>query len=101
MAAQRSLTELLQPARERGTELEAEIMKLFTAFNVYTGDQTKLTGQIFVWAEELEEFPLYAIRKAYKSAVRAYEKLPPMASFVRDVRAAIGHGVLSANGSWC
>ncbi|WJI46957.1 hypothetical protein NL532_10155 [Mesorhizobium sp. C120A] len=39
-------------------------MKLFAAFNVYTGDQAKLRAQVLVWSEELEGFPLYAIRKA-------------------------------------
>lgn len=93
--ALRCLSELLQPAAHRGAELEAEVMKLFVAFNVYTGDQTKLRAQMLVWAEELEGFPLYAIRKAYKWAVRGGDRLPSLASFIADVRLAIGVDVLA------
>lgn len=48
-----------------------------------------------MWAEELEDFPLYAIRKAYKWAVRGRDKLPSLASFIGDVRLAIGTNVLT------
>jgi hypothetical protein len=84
----------LTPARERGTELEAIVVKLFTAFNVYTGDQAKLAGEIMVWAEELEGLPIYAIRKAYKWAVRG-DMLPSLASFLDGVRLAVGSDVLA------
>lgn len=90
----RSLSEILQPARNRGPELEAEILKLFAAFNLYTGDQAKLNTQLAVWAEELEEFPMFAIRKAYRWAVRGGERLPSLAAFITDVREAIGQGVI-------
>jgi len=42
----------------------------------------------------LEEFPLYAIRKAYKWAMRSEGKLPTIAAFIAAVRLAIGPGVL-------
>jgi hypothetical protein len=90
----KSLSEILQPARERGPELEFEIGKLFAGFNVYTGDEAKLKLQIASWCEELEEFPLYAIRKACRWSVRGCQKLPPLAAFIADVRLAIGPGVL-------
>ena len=91
----KSLSEILQPARERGPELELVIGKLFGGFNVYSGDEAKLKAQVMVWCEELEEFPLYAIRKAYKWAVRSEIKLPTLAGFIRDVKLAIGSDVLS------
>jgi hypothetical protein len=94
-AALQSLSDLLAPSGRRGTELEQEVMKLFAAFNVYTGDQAKLRAQVLVWSEELEELPLFAIRKAYKWAVRGGDKLPSLASFLGDVRLAIGSGVLA------
>lgn len=90
-----SLSELLAPARERGPELEIVIGKLLSAFNVFTGDEGKMRAQVLVWAEELEEFPLYAIRKAYRWAVRGREKLPPLAAFIADTRLAVGTGVLA------
>ncbi|WP_181182993.1 hypothetical protein [Mesorhizobium sp. B3-2-1] len=43
----------------------------------------------------MEDFPLYAIRKAYKWAVRGRDKLPSLASFIGDVRLAIGTNVLT------
>lgn len=89
-----SLSEILAPARTRGPELEAEILKLFAAFNLYTGDQGKLNTQLQVWAEELEEFPMFAIRKAYRLAVRGGERMPSLAAFISDVREAIGPGVI-------
>lgn len=90
----KSLSDILAPARTRGPELEAEILKLFAAFNLYTGDQGKLNAQLEVWADELEEFPLFAIRKAYRWAVRCENRLPSLAKFISDVREAIGPGVL-------
>jgi hypothetical protein len=90
-----SLSELLAPAGRRGTELEQAVTKLFAAFNVFTGDQVKLRAQVLVWCEELEGLPLYAIRKAYKWAVRGGDKLPSLASFLADVRFAVGADVLA------
>jgi hypothetical protein len=90
----KSLSEILRPARDRGPELEIEVAKLFAAFNVYTGDEGKLKAQVLVWCEELEEFPLFAIRKAAKWSVRGCQKLPSLAAFIADVRLAIGSGVL-------
>jgi hypothetical protein len=88
------LSEILQPARERGPELEFEVGKLFAGFNVYTGDEAKLKLQIAAWCEELEEFPLFAIRRACRWSVRGCQKLPSLAAFIADVRLAIGPGVL-------
>lgn len=93
-ATLQSLTEILAPAHTRGSELDVLIGKMFAAFNVYTGDEGKLRAQVMVWAEELEGFPLYAIRKAYKWAIRSETKLPTLAAFICDVRLAIGAGVL-------
>lgn len=90
----KSLSEILLPARERGPELEFEIGKLMAAFNVWTGDEAKLKLQVAAWCEELEEFPLYAIRKAARWAKRGSQKLPTIAAFIADVRLAIGPGVL-------
>jgi hypothetical protein len=92
--AQRSLSEVLQPARERGTELEQAITSMFAVMNVYTGDQAKLTLQVAEWCHYLEDFPMYAIRKAAKWAVVSQTKLPSVAAFIADVRLAIGSGVL-------
>jgi hypothetical protein len=90
----KSLSDILQPARERGPELEFEIGKLMAAFNVWTGDDAKLKLQVAAWCEELEEFPLYAIRKAARWAKRGSQRLPTIAAFIADVRLAIGPGVL-------
>jgi hypothetical protein len=85
---------VLAPARTRGPELETVIAKLFSVFGVYTGDEAKTRAQMAVWTEELQEFPLYAIRKAYKWAVRIEHRLPPLAKFIGDVREAIGGKVV-------
>ena len=92
--AVRSLSEVLQPARERGTELEQAITSMFAVMNVYTGDQAKLTLQVAEWCHYLEEFPLFAIRKAAKWTVVGRDKLPSVAAFIADVKLAIGDGVL-------
>jgi hypothetical protein len=42
----------------------------------------------------LEDFPLFAIRKAAKWTVVGRDKLPSVAAFIADVRLAIGTGVL-------
>ncbi|MBZ9975511.1 hypothetical protein [Mesorhizobium sp. BR-1-1-10] len=95
MAAVSSLTDVLAPAHTEGAELEKVVSMLFAAFNLYTGDQAKLRAQLLVWTEELEEFPLYAIRKAYRWAIRGEGKIPSLASFIRDVKVAIGTNVLA------
>lgn len=41
----KSLSEVLRPARERGTELEQAITSMFAVMNAYTGDRAKLTLQ--------------------------------------------------------
>lgn len=92
--AVRSLSEVLQPAKARGTELEQAITSMFAVMNVYTGDQAKLTLQVAEWCHYLEDFPLYAIRKAAKWSVVGRTKLPSVAEFIADVRLAIGTGVL-------
>jgi hypothetical protein len=74
--------------------LETVIGKLFSAFGVYTGDEARVRGQVAVWTEELQEFPLYAIRKAYRWAVRSEQRLPALARFISDVKLAIGDKVL-------
>jgi hypothetical protein len=62
--------------------------------NVYTGDQAKLTLQAAQWCRYLEDFPMYAMRRACKWAVVLKDKLPSVAAFIADVRLAIGSGVL-------
>ncbi|WP_208603616.1 hypothetical protein [Mesorhizobium loti] len=75
-------------------ELEVQILKMFAAFNLYTGDRGKLNAMVEVWADELEEYPLYAIRKAYKWAIWGEGKLPSLAAFIRDVKLAVGNQVI-------
>lgn len=89
-----SLSELMVPARTRGGELELLVGKLFAAFNLYTGDEGKLRAQVIVWVEELEGFPLWAIRIAYKWAVTTSTKMPSLAEFIADVKLAIGSKTL-------
>jgi len=95
LTTQRSLTELLMPARTRGPELEIVVGKLFAAFNLFTGDEGKLKAQAMVWTEELEELPLWAIRQAYKWAVRGEARLPSLAQFIADTRLAMGSRTLA------
>ncbi|WP_261316769.1 hypothetical protein [Rhizobium leguminosarum] len=91
--ALRSLSEILEPSAKRRPELAVEIAKLFAAFNLYTGDAAKSAAQVEVWGEQLGEFPLYAIRKAYRWAVRSEGKMPSLASFIGDVKLAMGSKV--------
>jgi hypothetical protein len=88
----KSLSELLAPAKHRRPELLIEVGKLFAAFNVFTGDVGKMAAQTEVWCEELEDLPLFAIRRARKRALRAEKKLPSLSEFLYDARAAIGTG---------
>lgn len=67
---------------------------MFGGLNVFTGDEGKVKAQVAVWCEELQEFPLYAIRQAAKWAVRSEHRLPSIASFIGDVRLAVGGAVL-------
>ncbi|MGO8502805.1 hypothetical protein AB9F35_15070 [Rhizobium leguminosarum] len=89
-----SLSEILEPSAKRRPELAVEIAKLFAAFNLYTGDAAKSAAQVEVWGEQLGEFPLFAIRKAARWAIRSEQKMPAMASFISDVRLAIGSNVV-------
>ena len=91
----RLLSDVMAPARTRGPELEAEILRMFAAFNLYTGDEAKLKAMLMVWADELEEYPLFAIRKAIKWAVRSCDKLPTIAYIISDVKLAMGTNVAS------
>ncbi|MBY5535925.1 hypothetical protein HFO42_19745 [Rhizobium leguminosarum] len=85
-----SLSEILEPSAKRRPELAVEIAKLFAAFNLYTGDAAKSAAQVEVWGEQLGEFPLFAIRKAYRWAVRGEGKMPSLAPFIADIRIAKG-----------
>lgn len=91
----KSLSELLKPARERGGELEMEIAKLFAVFNVFTGDEGKTKLQVSAWADDLENYPLFAIRKAAKWARQSEKKMPSLSEFLSDVRLAMGSNVLA------
>jgi hypothetical protein len=77
-------------ARDRGPELEVAIASLMAVMNVYTGNQAKLSLQVAEWCHYLGDFALYAIRKAAKWTVTSREKLPSVATFIADVRLAIG-----------
>lgn len=90
----KSLSEILQPARERGPELEKAVAGMMAVMNVFTGDQAKLSLQVVEWCHYLEDYPLYAIRKAAKWSVLSRDKLPSVAAFIADVKLAIGAGVL-------
>jgi hypothetical protein len=70
-----------------------EIAKLFAAFNLYAGDAAKSAAQVEVWGEQLGEFPLFAIRKAARWAIRSETKMPSLAAFIADVRLARGRSV--------
>ena len=91
----RLLSDITAPAKHRPGELAELLGKMFAAFNMFTGDAAKTAAQVEVWGEELEEFPMYAIRKAYKWAVRSEKKVPSLAAFIVDVRLATGTNVLS------
>ncbi|WP_245274011.1 hypothetical protein [Rhizobium leguminosarum] len=88
-----SLSEILEPSAKRRPELAVEIAKLFAAFNLYTGDSVKSAAQVEVWGEQLGEFPLFAIRKAYRWAVRCEGKMPSIAAFIFDVKLAMGNNI--------
>jgi hypothetical protein len=47
---------------------------------------SKLTLQVAEWCHYLEDFPLFAIRKAAKWAVISKDKLPSVAAFITDVK---------------
>lgn len=68
---------------------------MFAVMNVYTGDQAKLSLQVMEWCHYLEDFPMYAIRRAAKWTVVSKDKLPSVAAFITDVKLAIGSNVLS------
>lgn len=90
-----SLTEILKPAHTRKPgELETQVLKLLSAFNLYGGDEAKIRAQLAVWCDELEHFPMFAIRMAYRWAVRSESKLPSLSSFVADCRLAVGSDTL-------
>jgi hypothetical protein len=86
----------LKPAKTRGTGLEQSISSMFAVMNVYTGDQAKLTLQVAKWCHYLEDYPMYAIRKAAKWTVVGRTKLPSLAEFIADVRSAVGSVVLES-----
>ncbi|MFG1411442.1 hypothetical protein V5G24_10030 [Xanthobacter sp. VTT E-85241] len=91
----KSLSEITSPAKNRPAELALELSKMFAGFNLFAGDSAKLATQVEVWGEELGEYPLYAIRKACKWAIRGGERLPSLAAFLADVRLAVGSKVLT------
>lgn len=76
------------------SSLDVEVGKLFAAFNLYTADDGKLRAQVMVWREELEEYPLWAVRIAYKWAVSNGQEMPSPAQFAMDIRLAIGSQTL-------
>ena len=49
--------------------------------------------QVAEWCHYLEDFLLFAIRKAAKWTVVGRTKLPSVAEFIADVRLAMGSGV--------
>lgn len=52
----KSLSEILQSARERGPELEIAIGSMFAVMNVFTGDEAKLKLQVAGWCQVLGEY---------------------------------------------
>lgn len=91
----RLLSDITAPAKNRPDELAEILGKMMAAFNLFTGDAAKVNAQLEVWGEELQGYPMYAIRKAYKWAVRGQSKIPSLASFIMDVKLATGSGVLA------
>lgn len=89
------LSEITAPAKQRPDELAIVLGKMFAGFNLFMGDAGKIAAQVEVWGEELQEFPLYAIRKAYRWAVRGENKLPTLAAFIVDVKLSVGSNVLA------
>lgn len=89
-----ALNRLLTPARELGPKLEMLLIQLFSAFNIYTGDESKLKAQLSVWADELEGFPMWAIKVAYKWTIRSDRKLPSLAEFLHTTKFVMGNNTL-------
>lgn len=85
-----AVSRLLTPASESGPKLEVLLAQLFAVFNIYTGDEAKLKAQLSVWADELETYPMWAIRMAYQWTIRSDKKLPPLAEFLHTVRFIVG-----------
>jgi hypothetical protein len=67
---------------------------MFAVMNVFTGDQAKLSLQVSEWCHYLGDYPLYAIRNAAKWTVTSRDKLPSVATFIADVKLAIGANVI-------
>ncbi len=87
----KSLSEILQPARKRGTELEQAVTSMFAVMNVYTGDQAKLTLRVAEWCSYLED-----IRKAAKWTVVGKDKLPSVTAFITESGWRSGQGAGAA-----
>lgn len=86
---------MLRPERESlSGEMEFTLLKMFAAFNLYGGDEGKLRAQVSVWADELEDFPLWCIKIAARWAVRGEDRLPTLAGFIKNVRLAMGNNTL-------
>lgn len=88
------LDKILIPAASNPGRLIGVVTRLFAVFNQFTGDEAKVEAQVDAWVEELKEYPLWAIYKAYKWSARAERKMPSLSEFIADVKLAVGTDVL-------
>ena len=67
---------------------------MLAVINGYTGDQAKLTLQVGSRVTISRNSRMYAIRRVAKWTVVSCDKLPSVAEFIKDVKLAIGTGML-------
>jgi hypothetical protein len=90
------LDQILQPARERGAELAVEVAKFLSRFPFGLRHDTSLMqAKVDGWCEDLEGYPMYAIKRALGWWRRNGEKEPSFAQVLTDVKLFTGDNVLS------
>ncbi|WHO71697.1 hypothetical protein [Rhizobium sp. BT03] len=89
------LEQILQPAREKGAELAVEVAKFLALFPFgLRHDPRLMQAKVNGWCEDLEGYPLYAIKRALGWWRRNSDKEPSFAQVLADVKLFMGDNVL-------
>lgn len=90
------LSQILQPARLKNEELVVEVAKFLAIFPFgLRNDNSLMQAKIDGWCDDLEMYPLYAIKRALGYWRRNSMKEPSLSEVLADVKLFMGRNVLA------
>lgn len=90
------LDQILQPSHMKGVELATEVAKFLARFPFgLRHDASHMQAKVDGWCEDLEAYPLYAVKRALGYWRRNSDKEPSFAEVLADVKLFTGKNVLT------